>query len=87
MAKEVISKLKFCKRVMIWTPIVTMLIVAICGLCFGRVVEATLFEEIAKWAMAGLGISAGMEVFAYILGPFFYHLLYDKKRELDPDEQ
>ena len=87
MGKEIISKSKFCKRAMIWTPIVTMVIIAICGLCFGHVVEATLAEEIGKWVLMGLGISACMEVFAYILGPFFYHLLYDKKRELDPDEQ
>lgn len=81
-----LSKLKFCKRVMLWTGVITMLIIAIIGLCFGKVVEATLFEEIAKWFLVGLGVTGIMEVFAYILSPFVWHMLYDGKREYDPDE-
>lgn len=29
-------------------------IIAICGILFGKIVEATLFEEIAKWALMAI---------------------------------
>jgi undecaprenyl pyrophosphate phosphatase UppP len=73
------EKKLFCKRVMLWTAIFAVVIIAICGLCFGKVVEANLFEEVAKWIVMTLVIIGILEVFAYILAPFFWHWIYDKK--------
>ena len=70
----------YCKRFMLWTAIIVAVIIAVIGLCFGKVVEATLAEEIGKWILMGLFIVGIFEVFAYILAPFFYHMIYDKKR-------
>ena len=70
----------FCKRFMIWTAIIVAAIIAVIGLCFGKVVEATLAEEIGKWVLMGFFIVGTCEVFAYILAPFFYHMIYDKKK-------
>ena len=70
----------FCKRFMIWTAIVVAVVMLICGLCFGRVVEASLGEEIAKWVVMYFPICAIFETFAYTLSQFFYHLIYDKKK-------
>ena len=74
-----IDKRTFCKRFAIWTAIVVAAVIAVLGLCFGRVVEATLAEEIGKWIVMGIFIIGACEVFAVILAPFFYHLIYDKK--------
>ena len=43
------DKEKYCKRFAIWAAVITAALVAIVGLCFGRVIEGTLFAEIAKW--------------------------------------
>lgn len=55
-------------------------VIALLGLCFGKVVEATLAEEIGKWIVMGIFIIGIFEVFAYILAPFFYHMIFDKKK-------
>lgn len=70
----------FCKRFAIWTAVVVALVIATLGLCFGKVVEDTLAEEIGKWIVMGIFIIGIFEVFAYVLAPFFYHVIYDKKR-------
>ena len=70
----------FCKRFMIWTAIVVAAVIAVLGFCFGKVVEESLAEEIGKWIVMGIFIVGGFEVFAYILAPFFYHMIYDKKK-------
>lgn len=75
-----VDKRTFCKRFAIWTAIVVAVVIAVLGLCFGRVVEATLAEEIGKWILMGIFIIGIFEVFAYVLAPFFYHWIYDKKK-------
>lgn len=75
------DKRTYCKRFMIWTAVITLAIIAVIGLCFGSVVEATLFGEIAKWAVMGLGVTGIMEGFAYVLAPIFYHFGYEKRQE------
>jgi uncharacterized transporter YbjL len=74
------DKLVFCKRFMLWTAIIVAVAIAVIGLCFGKVVEATLAEEIGKWVVAGIFIIGIFEVFAYVLAPLFYHIIYDKKK-------
>ena len=77
------DKRTFCKRFMLWTAIIVAVVILIIGLCFGKVIEANLAEEIGKWIVAGLGIVCIFEVFAYILAPLFWHIKYDKKTEPD----
>lgn len=74
------DKRVFCKRFMLWTAIIVAAIIAVIGLCYGKVVEDSLAEEIGKWVVMGIFIVGGFEVFAYILAPFFYHMIYDKKK-------
>jgi len=63
----------FCKRFMLWTAIGTSVVMLILGLCFGKVIEANIWEEIGKWIVMTLFIIVIMEVFAYTLSQFFYH--------------
>lgn len=74
------DKLRFCKRFVLWTAIIVAVAIAVIGLCFGKVVEATLAEEIGKWIVGGLFVVGIFVGFAYILAPFFYHMIYDKKK-------
>ena len=63
----------FCKRFMLWTAIITAVVMLILGLCFGKVIEANIWEEIGKWVVMTLVIIGILEVFAYTLSQFFYH--------------
>lgn len=74
------DKRAFCKRFAIWTAVIVAAVIAALGLLFGKVVEATLAEEIGKWVLMGIFIIGIFEVFAYILAPLFYHMIYDKKK-------
>ena len=70
----------FCKRFMVGTAVVVAIAIASIGLCFGRVVEATLAEEIGKWVLMGFFLIGIFEVFAYILAPLIYHSIHDKRK-------
>lgn len=63
----------FCKRFMLWTAIITAVVMLFLGLLFGKVVEANIWEEIGKWVAMTLVIIGILEVFAYTLSQFFYH--------------
>ena len=63
----------FCKRFMLLTAAVVAVVMLIFGLCFGKVIEENLFQEIAKWVVMTLFIIGIFEVFAYTLSQFFYH--------------
>jgi len=74
------DKKTFCKKVAIWTAAIAALIVLIVGLCFGRVIEGTLFAEVAKWIVMGavvIGILEGL-IFSS-LGGILYHFWYEKR--------
>ena len=71
----------FCKRFMLWTAIITAVIMLILGICFGKVIEANIWEEICKWIVMTLVIVGIFEVFAYTLSQFFYHVFYDANGE------
>lgn len=85
----------FCKRFMIWTAIAVAAVMLICGLCFGKVIEETLFLEVAKWVVMTAVIIGICEVMAYTLSQFIYHgsrwdptsekykKLHDKDLEMD----
>ena len=61
--------------------IITFVIIGAIGLGFGTVIEATLFEEIAKWVVMGLGVSGITGMFAYILSPLVWHMKNVKKSD------
>lgn len=73
------DKRKFCKRFAIWTAVVVAVVMLICGLCFGKVIEESLFAEIAKWVVMTIFIIGIFEVFAYTLAQWLWHVLYDGK--------
>jgi len=68
----------FCKRFMLWTAVAVAVVMLIIGLCFGKVIEANIWEEIGKWVVMTLVIIGILEVFAYTLSQFFYHMFYDE---------
>lgn len=67
----------------IWA--VTVAVIAIIGLIFGKVVEATLFQEIAKWAVGAAGVGLIVCVICYVpvelmkLARHKYYPIYGKR--------
>ena len=58
---------------MIWTAVGVAVVMLICGLLFGKVIEETLFLEIAKWVVMYFPICVIFEVFAYVWSGVLYH--------------
>lgn len=48
----------------IWTAVVA--IIGVLGFIFGKIVEATLFEEVAKWALMAIVIGLIVCVICYV---------------------
>lgn len=71
---------RFVKRVAVWVAVITAVMVAVIGLCFGRVIEGSLFAEVAKWVLMGLVIIGILEGFVYFLGPLVWHFTYGKRQ-------
>ena len=63
----------YCKKFMIWTAVIVAIVLLILGLCFGKVIEANIYEEVGKWIVMGLLIICSCEALAYTLSQFFYH--------------
>ena len=78
---------KFIKKLAVWVAIVAAVIIAIIGLCFGKVIEGSLFAEVAKWIVMGLVIIGVLEGFIFSsLGGIIYHFVYERKHpRLDQD--
>lgn len=70
----------FVKRIAVWVAVVAAVIVAVIGICFGRVIEGSLFAEVAKWVLMGLVVIGILEGFVYFLGPLVWHFTYGKGR-------
>lgn len=66
-------------RFALWTAIIVAVVMFILGLCFGKVIEGSLFAEIAKWVVMTIFIIGIFEVFAYTLSQWIWHMLYDGK--------
>jgi hypothetical protein len=77
------DKKTFCKRFMLWTAVLVAAAMLIIGLCFGKIVEANLAEEVGKWIVGTLGLIGIFEVFAYILAPLVWHIKYDGKNDVE----
>ena len=74
------DKITFVKRVAIWVAVVGALVIAVIGLCFGRVIEGSLAAEVGKWVLMGLVVIGILEGFVYFLGPLIWHFTYGKRK-------
>ena len=74
------DKIAFVKRVAIWVAVVAALVIAVIGLCFGRIIEGSLAAEIGKWVLMGLVVIGILEGFVYFLGPLIWHFTYGKRK-------
>ena len=74
------DKITFVKRVAIWVAVVAALIIAVIGLCFGRVIEGSLAAEVGKWVLMGLVVIGILEGFVYFLSPLIWHFTYGKRK-------
>ena len=71
---------KFIKKLAVWTAVVAAVIIAIIGLCFGKVIEGNLFAEVAKWVVVGLVVIGILEGFILMgVGGIVYHFWYERK--------
>ena len=77
------SKENFCKLFMAGMCMLPTIILVIAWFVGGgKVVEATMFEEVAKWVLMDGAITVFIALpFGYILAPFFYHWIFDKKKK------
>ena len=44
-------------KIMAWIAVVVFLVVEVIGLCFGKVIEGSLFAEVMKWLVCGVGLA------------------------------
>lgn len=58
-------KKKLFWKAMTIVAVVAFVVVALIGLLFGKVVEANLVEEIGKWLLMDIGITAVVCTIAY----------------------
>ena len=79
--KIIMDKRKFVKRAAIWVAVIAVAVIAVIGLCFGRVIERSLAAEIGKWVLMGLLVIGVLEGFVYFLGPLIWHFTYGKRRK------
>ena len=71
---------KFIKKLAVWTAVVAAVIIAIIGLCFGKVIEGNLFAEVTKWIVMGLVVIGILEGFILMgVGGIVYHFWYERK--------
>ena len=70
---------KFVKRMALWVAVVAAIVVAVIGLCFGRVIEGSLAGEIGKWVLLGLVVIGILEGFVYFLGPLIWHFTIGRR--------
>ena len=75
------DKATFVKRVVLWTTIITAVIIAVIGICFGSVIEANLGEEIGKWVLMGGVVIVIVDILAYLVAlPLYHHTKYGKDK-------
>lgn len=64
--QAILENKKWTAKVYLWIEAAVIAIVGIIGLIFGKIVEATLFEEIAKWAVMAIIIGLIVCVICYV---------------------
>ena len=75
------DKTTFTKKVALWVAVIAAALMLVIGLCFGKVIEGSLFAEIAKWVVMTLLVIGILEAFAYFLAPLYYHFVIEKRDE------
>lgn len=78
------NKAKFMLNA-IWIVIVCIIVAAGAGLIWGSVIEGTLFAEIVKYAVTGLGIIVILGAIWYAFGQVLFHCSDDYKKKYDKD--
>lgn len=63
----------------------TIILIVVWFATGGKVVEANMFEEVAKWIVGGAFVVGILEVFTYVLGQFAYDFWYRKKHDVPYD--
>ena len=71
---------RFVKRMALWVAVIAAAVIAVIGLCFGRVIEGSLIAEVGKWVLMGLVVIGILEGFVYFLGPMIWHFTYGKRQ-------
>lgn len=74
------DKFTYVKRFAIWTAVVCAVIALIIGLCFGKIVEANLFEEVSKWVVGIIGLIAIIiePLVIVVIAPYIYDIKKSK---------
>ena len=55
------EKKEFVIRVVAWTAAIVAIILLVLGLGWGKVIEESVFGEVTKWIVTGLGVIAIVE--------------------------
>lgn len=74
------DKQTFCKRVAIWVAVIAAALLLIIGICFGKVIEESLFAEVMKWVVMGAVVIGILEGFVYFLAPLVWHFTIERKK-------
>lgn len=64
--EAILENKKWTAKVYLWIEAAVIAIIAVIGLIFGKIVEATLFEEVAKWALMAVVIGLIVCVICYV---------------------
>ena len=74
------EKKAYVKKLATWTVIIGYAIALVLGLCFGHVIEGSLFAEISKWIVVSTGVIGILVGFLYVgVGGILYHFIHEKK--------
>ncbi len=73
------DKIAFIKKIGLWVGAIAALIFLIVGLGWGKVIEETLFGEVTKWIVMGIGVIAIIEGLTLgIIAPLAWHFKQKK---------
>lgn len=78
---KVMDKTTFTKKVALWVAVIAAALMLVIGLCFGKVIEGSLFAEVSKWIVIALLVIGILEAFVYFLAPLYYHFVIEKRDE------
>lgn len=80
------DKRTFMKRCFLWSAVAVAAALLIFGLCFGKVIEESLFLEVAKYVVMWPPLTVIIWVFVYTLGQMYYDF-HIRNREDKPKEK
>lgn len=68
------EKKKFVIKFAVWTAVIAALVLLVLGLGWGSVIEETLFGEVTKWIVIGIGVITIVEGFVFsTIAPLVWH--------------